>query len=170
MQFFDVIEARGSIRSYKPDPVEPEKLEKILRTAVKAPTARNKQGVKVFVIKTAGHEKELIKMYMPESNWFVDAPYILCLCAMKDVYQDPESHRDFSEIDAAIVMDHMTLAATALGLGTCWIGAFDPDAAREVLKLDDNLEPIILATLGYPKQPAIKRQKKTLDELVVYWN
>jgi nitroreductase len=89
---------------------------------------------------------------------------------MKDVYQDPESHRDFSEIDAAIVMDHMTLAATALGLGTCWIGAFDKDAAREVLKLDDNLEPIILATLGYPKQPAIKRQKKTLDELVVYWN
>lgn len=170
MQFFDVIEARGSIRSYKPDPVEPEKLEKILRTAVKAPTARNKQGFKVFVIKTAGHEKELIKMYMPESNWFVDAPYILCLCAMKDVYQDPESHRDFSEIDAAIVMDHMTLAATALGLGTCWIGAFDPDAAREVLKLDDNLEPIILATLGYPKQPVIKRQKKTLDELVVYWN
>jgi nitroreductase len=168
MNFFDVIKTRQSIRSYKPDPVEPEKLDKILKAASKAPTASNMQAFKVIVVKTAGHEKELNKIYARE--WFVEAPYVLCVCAMKDVYEARKGRRDFSEIDAAIVMDHMTLAATALGLGTCWIGAFDPDAAREVLKLDDTLEPIILATLGYPKQPAIKRQKKTLDELVVYWN
>jgi nitroreductase len=168
MQFFDVIETRGSIRSYKPDPVEPEKLDKILKTVIKAPTARNMQALKVIVVKTAGHEKELNKIYSPE--WFVEAPYVLCVCAMKDVYEARKGHRDFSEIDAAIVMDHIILAATALGLGTCWIGAYDPDAAREVLKLDDNLEPIIFTTLGYPKDPAIKRHKKTLEEMVVFWN
>ncbi|NLM27811.1 MAG: nitroreductase [Clostridiaceae bacterium] len=168
MQFFDVVNSRGSIRSYKPDPVEPEKLNKILETVVKAPTARNMQAFKVIVVKTAGHEKELNKIYPP--GWFVEAPYVLCVCAMKDVYEARKGHRDFSEIDAAIVMDHIVLAATALGLGTCWIGAFDPDAAREVLKLDSNLEPIIFTTLGYPKEPAIKRQKKSVDELVVYWN
>lgn len=168
MQYFDVIETRCSIRSYKPDPVEPEKLNKILEAAVKAPTARNMQAFKVIVVKTAGYEKELKKIYSPE--WFVEAPYVLCVCAMKDVYEAWKRHRDFSEIDAAIVMDHIVLAATALGLGTCWIGAFNADAAREVLKLDSNLEPVIFTTLGYPKPPVTRRQKKPLEELVVYWN
>jgi len=168
MQFFDVIETRRSIRSYKPDPVEPEKLDKILKTVVEAPTARNMQAFKVIVIKTAGHEKDLSKIYA--SGWFVEAPYVLCVCAMKDVYEARKGRRDFSEIDAAIVMDHIILTATALGLGTCWIGAFDPDAAREVLKLDKNLEPIIFTTLGYPKEPAVKRPRKPFEELVVFWN
>lgn len=168
MQFFEVIEARRSIRSYRPDPVEPEKLDKILKAVVEAPTARNMQAFKVIVIKTAGHEKELSKIYAQE--WFVEAPYVICVCAMKDVYRARKGRRDFSEIDAAIVMDHIILAATDLGLGTCWIGAFDPDAAREVLKLDDNLEPVIFTTLGYPKEPAAKRPRKPVEELVEFWN
>lgn len=78
--------------------------------------------------------------------------------------------KNYSDVDSGIVMDHIILAATDLGIGTCWIGAFDKNAAKEVLKLNDELEPIAFTPLGYPKNyyPAVPR--KSIEELVVYFN
>jgi nitroreductase len=71
-------------------------------------------------------------------------------------------------VDVAIAMDHLVLAATDLGLGTCWIAAFDPQAAREVLKLPDNVEPIAFTPLGYPDDQPKDKRRTAVDELVRY--
>ena len=97
------------------------------------------------------------------------APYVLGVCSIPgqgwDRSQDQQS---YAMVDAAIVMDHLILAATALGLGTCWVGAFDPRPAREVLGLDDAWEPVAFTPLGYPRGTVVKRGRKPLEDLVIY--
>ncbi|MBM3146079.1 MAG: nitroreductase, partial [Chloroflexi bacterium] len=75
---------------------------------------------------------------------------------------------NYSVVDAAIVMDHLILAATNLGLGTCWIGAFDPKAARQILGIPEEVEPIVMTPLGYPNDQPRPKARKSLVELVRY--
>ncbi|AGC69276.1 putative NADH dehydrogenase/NAD(P)H nitroreductase [Thermoclostridium stercorarium subsp. stercorarium DSM 8532] len=166
MDFFDVINRRYSVRSYLPDEVEAEKIQKILEAARLAPTACNLQAFKVVVAKTEGRKEEIRKIY--PRGWFAEAPYIIAVCAEKGKGWVRSDQKSFADVDATIVMDHIILAATALGLGTCWIGAFDPKAAAEVLELGNNLEPIVLTPLGYPKGEQTPRRRKALEELVIY--
>jgi nitroreductase len=166
MDFFKVIEQRYSVRSYKPDLLEPEKLQQILEAARLAPTAVNKQAFKIIVIQTAGKQAELRKIY--SRDWFSEAPYILCVCSIPEKNWVRKDNKNYSDVDAAIVMDHIILAATALGLGTCWIGAFDAQAAREVLGLDNSLEPVAFTPLGYPEGAMANRVRKPLVDLVTY--
>jgi nitroreductase len=77
-------------------------------------------------------------------------------------------NKNYNDVDVAIVMDHLTLAAADLGLGTCWIGAFDPEAAREVLGLPDHIEPVAFTPLGYPADSPRPKTRKPLHELVRY--
>lgn len=167
MDFFEVIEKRYSVRAYKPDAVEPDKLDKILKAAQLAPTAANRQPVQIIVIETAGRKEALRKIY--SQAWFTDAPYVLCVCGVESQgwmrSHDAKSHID---VDAAIVMDHIVLAATALGLGTCWIAAFDPEAAREVLGIPRNAEPIVFTPLGYAADKARAKKRKAVEALVKY--
>jgi nitroreductase len=76
--------------------------------------------------------------------------------------------KNYNDVDVAIVMDHLILAATDLGLGTCWIGAFDPDAAREVLGLPEGVEPVAFTPLGYPADEPRPKRRVALSELVRY--
>jgi nitroreductase len=76
--------------------------------------------------------------------------------------------RDHTDVDIGIVVDHLILAASELGLGTCWIGAFDPVATREVLGLPDEVEPVVCTPLGYPAAPPRPKQRKPISELVRY--
>lgn len=166
MDFFEVIEKRYSVRGYKADEVEKEKLDKILEAARLAPTAVNYQPFKVFVIETKGREEELKKIY--KKDWFVEAPLILGVCLVPEKAWVRRDGKGYGDVDAAIIMDHIILAATALGLGTCWIGAFDAQAAKEVLGLDDSLEPIAFTPVGYAVEREIKRARKPLEDIVVY--
>ncbi|MBN1247223.1 MAG: nitroreductase family protein [Anaerolineae bacterium] len=167
MEFFDLIKTRRSVRAYKPDPVEASQLDQILEAARWAPTAANRQPFRVMVIKTAGREAELGRIY--ERNWFVEAPLVLCVCGVEaEGWVRRYDGKSYLDVDAAIVMDHIVLAATALGLGTCWIAAFDPEAASEVLALPPDVEPIIFTPLGVPDdRPGIKR-RKALEDIVKY--
>ncbi len=166
MDIFEVIQKRHSVRSYKPDPVEPEKLQQILECARLAPTAANRQAFKVMVINTEGNKEVLQNIY--RNTWFVNAPHILCVCSIPEKCWVRSDKKNYSDVDAAIVMDHMVLAATALGLGTCWVAAFDVEAARAILKLEDIWEPIAFTTLGYPNDSAFKKVRKPLEETVIY--
>ena len=78
-------------------------------------------------------------------------------------YNEGRSYRN-----VAIVMDHLILAATDLGLGTCWVGAFNPDAAREILGLPEDVKPIVFATVGYSDSKAGPKVRKSINELVRY--
>jgi nitroreductase len=166
MEFFDVIQKRYSVRSYLPKQVETEKLQQILEAARLAPTSCNLQGFKILVIKTANRREDLKKVY--QRDWFCQAPYVLAVCSMPDQTYIRSDGKSFADVDAAIVMDHIILAATALGLGTCWVGAFDPKAFKEVFSLDDNVVPVALTPLGYPKGDRAGRRKKAVDELVLF--
>mgnify|MGYP000924664479 CR=1 FL=1 len=166
MNFFEVINKRYSVRSYLSNEVEPEKIQKILEVAALAPTACNLQAFKVVVVKTEGRKEQLKRVY--PRNWFSDAPYIIAVCAVKGKGWVRSDQKSYQDVDAAIVMDHIILAATALDLGTCWIGAFDPEAVIDVLELDSDLEPIVLTPLGYPAGEQTPRRRKALDELVIY--
>lgn len=168
MDIFDVIANRYSVRAYKPDPVPEETLGQVLEAARLAPTAANRQPVRVLVIHTEGREDALKRVY--GRDWFVQPPLVLAVCGIHDAAWVRTRHDDKSylDVDAAIVMDHMILAATALGLGTCWIGAFDPDVAREVLALPEGVEPIAFTPLGYPDVAPGDKKRKDLEEIVKY--
>jgi nitroreductase len=164
MTFLELARTRCSIRGYKPDPVEPEKLDQVLEAARLAPTAGNRQRFELIVIHTAGRQEELRRIY--DRDWFVQPPIVICACRYP---MDPERQRkDYTDVDIGIVVDHLILEATELGLGTCWIGAFDPAAAREILGLPDEVEPVVFTPLGYPAAPPRDKQRKSIDELVRY--
>ena len=164
MEFQELIEKRYSVRAYKPDPVPDESLEQVLDAARLAPTAANRQPFQLIVIHTAGREAELKRIY--GRDWFVQAPVVICACGVPAQGWVRRDGKNYTDVDVAIVMDHLILAAANLGLGTCWIGAFDPQAAREVLGLPDDVEPIAFTPLGYPADRLGAKKRKPLDELV----
>ncbi|MEN6356785.1 MAG: nitroreductase family protein [Armatimonadota bacterium] len=166
MEFSELIVKRYSVRMYRPEPVEDDKLQKVLDAARLAPSACNIQPFKLIVVKTRGRENELRRIY--KADWFVHAPLIICGCTVpSQAWVRKYDNKNHADIDLAIAMDHLILAATDLGLGTCPIAAFDPDAAREVLNIPDNLVPVIFTPLGYPADAPREKQRKTLEELVI---
>lgn len=166
IKFMDLIERRYSVRKYKNKPIETEKLEKILEAVRIAPTAANKQPFKFIVIKTSGREDELKAIYGAE--WFTHAPIVICACAVPEEGWVRSDGKNYSEVDVTIAMDHLILEATSLGLGTCWIAAFNADAARSVLKLPEGVEPILFTTLGYPDDEIRPKTRKELSQIVRY--
>jgi nitroreductase len=166
MEFLDLIKKRYSVRSYLSKPVEDEKLKIVLNAARLAPTAVNKQPFNLVVVSTAGKKEELKRIY--HANWFSEAPIVICACAIPSKAWTRRDGRKYVDVDTTIAMDHLILAATDLGLGTCWIAAFNAQAAREILKLPETVEPLIFTPLGYPAdEPATKTRRK-LDKLVSY--
>ena len=166
MDFQELMLKRYSVRAYKAQPVEDEKLERVIEAARMAPTADNRQAFQIIVIHTAGHEEELKRVYRP--RWFVQAPLVLCVCAVPSRGWNRKDNKNYAEMDATIAMDHLILAATDLGLGTCWIAAFDPDAARQVLAIPDDVSPLAFTTLGYPADSPRAKTRKPLQDLVRY--
>ncbi len=167
MEYSELIAARYSVRSYLPNPVEDEKLQCVLEAARLAPTAANRQPIQLIVMHTAGREAEIGHIY--HRPWFVRAPLVIAVCAVSSQAWVRESDRFNARlIDAAIVADHLILAATNLGLGTCWIAAFDVETARKVLHLPVEVEPVIFTPLGYPADSPSPKVRKPLTDLVQY--
>jgi nitroreductase len=164
MDLTELIQGRHSVRGYKPDPVSEETLQQVLEAARMAPTAANRQRFQLIVIHTKGREQELRRIY--DKDWFVQPPLVICACRYP---MDPaRGRKDYTDVDIGIVVDHLILTAAELGLGTCWIGAFDPAATREILGLPDDVEPVVFTPLGYPADPGRPKQRKPLSELVRY--
>ena len=166
MDFFNLIQKRYSVRAYKPDPVADDKLQQVLNAARLAPTAANRQPFQLVVIHTAGRQSELKRVY--SRDWFSQAPLVIGMCALQAAAWVRRDGKNYADVDAAIAMDHLILAAANLGLGTCWVAAFDPAVAREILGLPDGVEPIAFTPLGYPGDQQKNKQRKPLAELVRY--
>jgi nitroreductase len=166
MHFSELIAQRYSARAYQNVEVEQEKLQQVLEAARLAPTAANRQPFLVFVIPTAGRKDELKRLYHRE--WFGQAPLVLCVCGLPEQAWVRSDGLSYLAVDAAIVMDHMILAAAELGLGTCWIANFNASAAREILHLSPNMEPILFTPLGYPADQPSPKERKPLSDLVRY--
>ena len=170
MDFYELIQQRYSVRSYRPDPVSPEKLQQVLEAAQLAPSAANRQPFRLIVVRTEGRENELRLIY--GRDWFVQAPYVIGICTVPAEAWSRADGKNYADVDATIAMDHLVLAAAEIGLGTCWVGAFDAKAARDVLGLPADVEPIAFTPLGLPADQARPKRRRDLAELVHYdrWN
>ena len=166
MSFSDLVRKRYSVRAYRPDEVTEDTLQQVLDAGRLAPTAANRQPFQIIVLHTAGREEELRQVYHRE--WFVQAPLILAVVATPGRAWVRVDGKVYADVDTAIVMDHLVLAATDLGLGTCWIADFDPQAARKVLRLPEGVEPVAFTPLGYPAVEPGTKVRKPLSDLVRY--
>ena len=166
MDFTNLTQKRYSVRAYKSDPVEEDTLQQVLEAARLAPTAANRQPFQLVVIHTSGRQADLKRLYHRE--WFTQAPLVIGVCALPEAAWVRRDGKNYADVDATIAMDHLILAATDLGLGTCWVAAFDPIAARELLQLPDGVEPIAFTPLGYPADQWKPKERKPLVELVRY--
>jgi nitroreductase len=146
--------------------VPAELLERVLEAARLAPTAANRQPFRLIVMPTSGHEQDLSRVY--KSEWFTEAPLVVCACGVPLEAWTRWDGKDYTEVDVAIALDHFVLAAANEGLGTCWIAAFDEDAAREVFKIPETWNPICLTPLGFPNDEGRPKKRKDMSEIVVY--
>jgi nitroreductase len=164
MEFYDVIRNRYSCRAYTSEPVDEAALGRILEAARLAPTAANRQPFRVLVIPTAPRREALARIY--HRAWFRDAPLLICVTGASGEAWVRRDGRSYMDVDVAIVMDHIVLAAANEGLGTCWVANFDPAVVRELLALPAGEEPIIFTPLGNPADQASAKERKPLSELV----
>ena len=164
--FLDLARQRCSVRGYRDTPVEEEKIRYILDAATTAPSACNNQPWIFIVIRDRSSRSRLATVY--NRPWFLQAPVIIAACCDRSISWRRSDGKDYGDIDIAIAVDHLTLAATEQGLGTCWIGAFNAPAARSVLMLPESVDPIAFTPVGYPSPDKPRKVRKKTDE-TVYW-
>ena len=165
MEYSELITARYSVRAYRQEPVEDEKLHLILEAARLAPTAANRQPFQLVVMRTAGRETEIARIY--RRPWFVQAPLVIAVCAISSQAWVRESDRFNARlIDAAIVADHLILAAANLGLGTCWIAAMNRDDAKECLGIPKEHYIATITPLGFPDEWKGIPERRSAKEFV----
>lgn len=169
MNFLDNAKKRYSVRSYKSQKVEQEKLDLILEAARVAPTAANLQPVRLIVVQ----EKEGLAKIEKAANIY-NAPLAVIVCAdHSTAWTRPFDKKQTGDIDASILTDHMMLQASELGLGTVWVCYFKPDILSQEFNLPENLEPVNILVIGYADEESADpdRHGKTripLDTLVAY--
>lgn len=168
MDFFEVIRTRQSIRAFQDQPVEPEKLQQILETINRAPSAGNLQGYEVYLVTNRACLQAMTKAAVGQ-DFIEQAPLALVFCA-----HPARSARRYGQRgttlycvqDATIACAYAQLAVTALGLATVWVGAFDDDNVRQAIGVGNDLRPVSILPIGYAAETPEHRSRRALVELV----
>ena len=166
MDFFEVIENRQSIRSYENKPVEDDKIQKILKAARRAPSANNWQEWK-FIIVRDKLKRDKMTLACKQQKFVEEAPVLIVACATKSDHIMTCGQPAYT-IDLSIALTHMSLAATALDLGTCWLGAFYEDKVKRLLNIPEEVRVVGVLTLGYPRYRPPRTNRKPLSEIVCF--
>lgn len=169
MNFIELAKERYSLRSFDTKKVEQEKLDLILKAGQLAPTAVNYQPQRILVIES----DEALAKLKDCTVYHFNAPMVLLICANKDeAWKRTYDGKVHTDIDGSIVATHMMLQATELGLGTTWVGHFDPAAIRNAFNIPSNLEPVCIFPIGYPSRDAKPHpnhtKRKDISETVSY--
>ena len=163
----NAIKNRYSVRKFKDKPVEQEKLDVILEAARLAPSASNKQTWKFVVIKDSEKRKQLTEICKGQ-KFVSEAPITIAICNTNLDYV-MTCGMNAPVIDGTIAAEHIVLQAAELGLGTCWIGSFYHDKMAGLINLPQDYLIVGLLPVGYPADEKVKRNLKSIDEIVV-WN
>lgn len=158
MDFERLAAERYSVREFAPTPVEEEKLRKILEAARVAPTAVNFQPQKLYVVKSP---EALARLTAIRPVFGAPLAVIVCYDDTRSWKNSRDAGHDSGEVDAAIVTTHMMLQAWELGIGSCWIGAFQPSAVAEAFGIPANEHPVAILPLGYPADGCRPSDKHT---------
>lgn len=165
MEFFEAIKSRRSIRKYKPDRLEKGDLEKVLEAARLAPSAKNLQPYKFILVDDRTIISGLVGACRNQT-FIGEAPLVIVMCVNPAEASGTLGGRENSAyVDAAIAMEHLVLAATALGLGACWIGSFSEEKVREVLDVPGDWRVVAVTPIGKPAEKPAARPKKSKSEL-----
>jgi nitroreductase len=165
MDVIDAIKARKSVRQYLERPVEEEKLKAVLEAARLAPSASNRQEWRFVVVRDPETRRRLAEAASGQS--FVgQAPVVVVACAEIDGHVMRCGQLCYP-IDVAIALDHLSLAATELDLGTCWIGAFNEQKVKEILGIPEEIRVVQLMPLGYPSDSSLTRKSRLPFEKIV---
>lgn len=167
MNFKELVLSRRSVRSYKRDDVEQEKLDYILSCAVMAPSACNRQPWKFVVLKGALKDKVCTTH---KFTWVSDAPLVIAVCVNHtEAWHRGYDNKDHADIDAAIATEHLVIAAAEQGLGTCWICSFNATECAGILGLNPDEEVVALIPVGYEKDASVRRviTKKELSQVII---
>ena len=164
MNFLELVKNRYSCRTYKSLNVEKEKLDYILECVRLAPSAVNKQPWRFRIVSSDVEKAKLQQCY--SRDWFNSAPMYIVASILHDeewVRRDGKHHGD---IDIAIAVEHLCLAATEQRLATCWVCNFDAALCKELFALPDNEEPAVIIPLGYAADDMKPKIRKAIDEIV----
>jgi len=166
MNVRDAIKARRSIRRYQDREVEEEKLNQVLEAGRLAPSAKNMQEWKFIVVRDKDTRSKLSEAAKGQA--FVgEAPVVIVACATLTDYVMTCGQLTYP-IDVAISVDHMTLLATEVGLGTCWIGAFYEEEVKKILAIPPEIRVVAMLPLGYPAESPLPRPRKPMDDIVIH--
>jgi nitroreductase len=156
LKFIEVLEKRRSIRKYKDTPIPKEKILKILEAARIAPSAGHRQPWHFIVVENKESIKKLAKR-----EWAAEAPVMIVGLA------DEAASPRWCLNDLGIAFEHIVLAATDLGLGTCWMGQLDRQAlVKNLLDIPDNYKVIAITPLGVPDETPLPKERKSLETIV----
>ena len=165
MNFLELVKNRYSCRAYKTLSVEKEKLDYIMECVRFAPSAVNKQPWRFHIINNEEDKAKIQKCY--HRDWFNSAPMYIVASILHDeewIRKDGKHHGD---IDIAIAVEHLCLAATEQGLSTCWVCNFDAALCKETFALPENEEPAVIIPLGYADDEMKPKIRKTIEEIVM---
>ena len=168
MEYYDVIRKRKSVRKYKNDPIPDDVLNRILDAGRIAPSAKNIQPWHFIVIREPDMKKKVAEACRNQ-HFIAEADVIICGCALEKIawgrmgnYMAAWPH------DLSIALEHIILAATNEGLGTCWIGAFDEGMVKDVLGIPNGVRVVALTPVGVPAEEAKNRGRLSLENIVSY--
>lgn len=161
MEFMEIVQRRRSIRSYRPDPVPSEQVDYVLEAARLAPTWANGQCCTLIIVTDARVKHELAQA---GNEWIEHAPVIIVACA-DPTLSGIKGDQEYYLLDVGILMEHLVLAATEQGLGTCWIGWFDEQKAKAALGVPDGIRVVASTPLGFPSEEPAARPRKSQAEL-----
>lgn len=167
MEFEKVIKNRKATRRFSDKPISQEVLNNILEAGRLAPTARNIQPIKIYIVSSEGGLKVIDKASPCRYN----APVVLIICGNKKEAFKKGNHSTY-EIDSSIVATHIMLAATDNGVSNIWIDMFDRDILKKELKIDDDFIPVCMMPIGYkskvcPPSP-FHKIRKNIKKIVEY--
>lgn len=160
----EAVENRYSVRSYQDKPVEEDKLARVLEAARLAPSAGNRQEWRFVVVRDADTRHKLMEAANGQA-FLATAPVLIAACAEGEQHVMTCGQLSYP-IDVAIALEHLALAATEEGLGTCWIGAFKEDQVKKILGIPDAVRVVELMPLGYPSSNPPAKRRLGLDEIV----
>lgn len=158
--------ARHSVRAYRPQAIEEEKIDYIMECVRQAPSAVNKQPWRFLLLRSPEAQVRIRRCY--DREWFAQAPlYVLCCADHSQSWHRPSDGKDHADIDLAIATEHLCLAAADCGIGSCWVCNFNTALCRELFRLSENVEPVAIVSLGYSAEttPAPRRRKE-MNEIV----
>ncbi len=159
MELFEAITLRRSVRLYKPECPKQEIIWNLFSKARLAPSACNIQPWYFYVVTNKEIVCKIQSAY--KRDWFKTAPAIIVACAdYESSWKRSYDGKNYGDVDLSIIFDHITLLAYEAGLGTCWIGAFDPAILKEVFPIRKNLTTVALTPIGYPADKIVQEKKR----------